>query len=910
MENPFSSKPGVRELFAAGGMVLACLSLLLMGSHAGVAASLKAHAQAVDPSPPSEAVKLIFIHHSCGDNWLDTGNGNLGDQLGANNYYVSDTYYGWGPDGIGDNTDIGHWWTWFRGPNSSTYTQALYNTTNQHASYTRPMADPGGENEVIMFKSCYPNSNLLGNPDDPPTTDPNPLRGQGCWSEHHTVANAKGIYNDILEYFETRQDKLFVAITAPPVRSGTYADNARAFNTWLAEDWLDGYLYNNVAVFDFYNVLTSNGGNWYTNDFDWETGNHHRYRNSAIEYIADQGGNTAAYPDDGSDNHPSAAGNQKATGEFVSLLNIFYNRWKSSQNTTTYYVRPDGGSHDECTGLVDAPYSGSGTGQPCAWDHPFRALPPDGTPRIAGGDTLIIGAGSYMMGYDASGADNCESDYPWDCHMPPIPSGPDPAHPTRILGAGWDTGCASPPELWGTERPWFVVNLTDSSNVEIACLEITDHSGCVEFHSGGLACERDSYPFGPWAATGLYAEDSANVHLRDLNIHGLADAGIRAGRLTDWTVEDVRIAGNGWVGWEGDLGYGIDSSNSGILLFRRWTVEWNGCGETYPGGEPTGCWAQTAGGYGDGVGTGATGGDWIIEDSAFLHNTSDGLDLLYHSLGGSITIDRVRAEGNAGNQVKVTGQTTLTNSVLVGNCAFFDGQPFTYNVDPCRALGNTLEFSFMGGETVSMINNTLYGQGDGLVGAGPREGGACNGSETLTGRNNLYLGDTDYFDPGDLTFLFYTEGCPGLGFDSDYSLYHQVKLSAYTPGPHDIAADPQLSGPLSGQRYGMELTADSPAIDAGTTEGAPAVDFDGNPRPLDGDSDGTAAVDIGADEFTLLRDLDHDCDVDIVDIMLVAARWHTAEGDPDYDPACDLDDSGEIDIVDIMLVAVHWGEHC
>ncbi|MBM3190812.1 MAG: hypothetical protein FJZ90_19090, partial [Chloroflexi bacterium] len=39
----------------------------------------------------------------------------------------------------------------------------------------------------------------------------------------------------------------------------------------------------------------------------------------------------------------------------------------------TYYVRPDGGSPTQCTGRVDAPYPGSGTNQPCAWDHPFRA---------------------------------------------------------------------------------------------------------------------------------------------------------------------------------------------------------------------------------------------------------------------------------------------------------------------------------------------------------------------------------------------------------------------------------------------------------------------------------------------------------------------------------------------------------
>ncbi len=57
-------------------------------------------------------------------------------------------------------------------------------------------------------------------------------------------------------------------------------------------------------------------------------------------------------------------------------------------------------------------------------------------------------------------------------------------------------------------------------------------------------------------------------------------------------------------------------------------------------------------------------------------------------------------------------------------------------------------------------------------------------------------------------------------------------------------------------------------------------------------------------------DLDGSGDVDIADIMLVAAIWHTAVGDPDYDPDYDLDSNGKIDIVDIMLVARHWGETC
>ena len=514
----------------------------------------------------------------------------------------------------------------------------------------------------------------------------------------------------------------------------------------------------------------------------------------------------------------------------------------------TYYVRPDGGSPDQCTGLVDAPYPGSGSGQPCAWDHPFRALPPGGAPRIAGGDTLVIGAGSYRMGYGAPGADNpavCDADYPWDCHMVPLPSGPDPAHPTRILGWGWESGCADPPELWGAERTAMLLNLTASSNVEVGCLEITDHSGCVEDHSGGLACQRESYPYGDWAPIGLYAADAISVYLHDLNIHGLAHAGVWAGRLTDWTVEHVRIAGNGWAGWDGDI-EGSDS-NSGTLTFRHWTVEWNGCAETYPGGEPTGCWAQTAGGYGDGVVTGETGGDWVIEDSAFLHNTSDGLDLLYHRLDGSVTIRRTVAMGNAGNQIKTNGAARIENSVIVGNCGYFEGQPFTHNVDPCRAGGNALEVMYTGGEQVSIVNSTFSGQGDGLLFSGPREGYSCNGSETLTVRNSIFLGGTEYLDPGDITFLFYQEGCGNLKLDSDYDIAYRVKNITcgsneeyVNSGAHDLCQNPQLftTMPISG----------SPAIDAGSDAICPPVDIRGTARPADGDGDGNPVCDMGAYE--------------------------------------------------------------
>lgn len=260
--------------------------------------------QTDNSNPPSSVVKLIFIHHSTGENWLRDDYGRLGQTLGANNYFVSDTNYGWGPNSIGDRTDIPNWLEWFRSDDTATYMTALFNESAQNSSYTRTLVDPGGENEIIMFKSCFPNSALEGLPNDLP--DPNP----GL-----TVGHAKYVYNEILQYFALHPEKLFVVITAPPLSDGTYAANARAFNNWLVYHWLyeNNYTQSNVVVFDFYNVLT-------------HSTHHHRFYNGDIQhYFATQ--NTLYYPS--GDDHPSEAGSQKATKEFVTLLNVYYNRWKA-----------------------------------------------------------------------------------------------------------------------------------------------------------------------------------------------------------------------------------------------------------------------------------------------------------------------------------------------------------------------------------------------------------------------------------------------------------------------------------------------------------------------------------------------------------------------------------------------------
>ena len=344
---------------------------------------VSAHSQAFpafqdgDGNPPSRVVKLIFIHHSTGENWLSDGYGNLGRTLGQNNYFVSDTNYGWGPHGIGDRTDIPDWMEWFRGDNTDQYWDALLQESGQNSSYTRGLSDPGGENEIIMFKSCFPNSDLEGNPNDPPTTD--------GWL---SVGHAKYVYNQLLNFFQQHPDKLFIVVTAPPLSDPSRADNARAFNLWLVEDWLaeNNYPYHNVAVFDFYNVLTGPNG-------------HHTLEGgSIIHQVANK--NTLHYPS--GDDHPSEKGSQKATEDFIPLLNYYYNRWQidaplappaAASSEETESSGDTGGTPLEISGLIDD-FEGGIPGGTSGWEGFWD----ESTPTSIG-CTLEAGSGQTGGGF-------------------------------------------------------------------------------------------------------------------------------------------------------------------------------------------------------------------------------------------------------------------------------------------------------------------------------------------------------------------------------------------------------------------------------------------------------------------------------------------------------------------------------
>jgi hypothetical protein len=278
--------------------------------------------------------KAVFIHHSSGGNWVADAWGGLGEAMNDSGYFFSGIDYEWDAPyntNIGDYTDIGDWWTWFMDQtvqgNSETkrdnimgavYTE--YDKDIQFGDYTRTLSDPGGENEIIIFKSCYPNSDIIADN----ATNPEDIYGDPAGSSSYTETNVRALYDTILTYFIANPGRMFVVITAPPLSAATNAARARSFNNWLVNDWLQDadWENKNVYVWDWYNVLT---------DVD----NHHRVESGIVVHSTDaESENVAidAYID--ADDHPNATGCQKSTVEFVPVLDIWYNTWSNYSNPT------------------------------------------------------------------------------------------------------------------------------------------------------------------------------------------------------------------------------------------------------------------------------------------------------------------------------------------------------------------------------------------------------------------------------------------------------------------------------------------------------------------------------------------------------------------------------------------------
>jgi hypothetical protein len=283
-----------------GAITLLLLLLLVLacgcvGGSADVATESVSAAEATSTgmSPEGDAgvegsvVNLVFIHHSVGENWLNDG---LCRTLNDRGYNVADIYYGWRE--YGDLTDTVDWPIWLSDEVMGLVYQEMGNMTAPNT--LRPVP---GENTIVMFKSCFPNSDVGSD-----------------------ISDEKAIYDGLLPYMQQHPDKMFVLVTPPPMQEISDPLKTRELCDWLADrqsGWLAGLTTGNVFVFDLYNVLTDPDA-------------HHRLIDGEEVHESVPGRDTLAYPT--GDDHPNSDGNVKATEEFVPLLDFWYRQFARSRS--------------------------------------------------------------------------------------------------------------------------------------------------------------------------------------------------------------------------------------------------------------------------------------------------------------------------------------------------------------------------------------------------------------------------------------------------------------------------------------------------------------------------------------------------------------------------------------------------
>lgn len=546
-------------------------------------------------------------------------------------------------------------------------------------------------------------------------------------------------------------------------------------------------------------------------------------------------------------------------------------------SNTTWYVRPDGGTiysstntNGQCSGQVNAAYSGSGTDQPCAAGN-IRYLWADGVTYeqvkwvISGGDTVIVAQNSagYNTGADSPASvnqynpTNCAGNYS-GCYMPTVPSGTAARH-TRILGANYANCHADSAKtlLNVSYGAGTAFNVKDSQFVDIACFEVSDQANCggngnFTNHCTGTN-DNGAYGILESALTG-------DVTYTDLFIHGLADEGIHGatGVGVVGTYVHLRAMPIGGIDMDDDPWNSGNISVAGGLTLTNSITEWTGCVEEYPvvhNYPYIECRDQNAGGYADGFGTGSTTGNWYFNHDIWQYNFQDGLDLL-HSGMQNLTVLNSLSLGNDGQAYKIGSGNNVVfqNNIAMVNCnriAYVIGDEPSSAIVPtvstCRAGGDGIVFSFTNLGTYTIQNNTYVGYNATPFDFGCEGGWDFCQNAASTYQNNLFMGYSDpLYSDGQLPGLFYEENSsmpPNGGWATrNHNIFYRTR-TGYCPSPlqagESCTEDPlfisEPASPISAESdldgFNFKPSSSSPAAGAGVAIPGLTTDYNGTTRP-------------------------------------------------------------------------------
>jgi len=270
---------------------------------------------------------------------------------------------------------------------------------------------------------------------------------------------------------------------------------------------------------------------------------------------------------------------------------------------------------------------------------------------------------------------------------------------------------------------------------------------------------------------------------------------------------------------------------------------------------------------GGGLYVASTGSDITIQNSSFTGNSSlsDGGGVYVSTETGMVTCSgnslRLNSSGRFGGGLYMGITGTIGMTALITN------NTFTTNNATAPGGEGGGAYVFPSSGTITLSNNVFTGN------VAENGGGASaysNGTGMVNLTNNTIRGNTATANGGGVQAFFsgagatanlynniiWANSASGSGRDlfafavadlvvnihnNDYS---DEFFNIFVTASNNINLDPLLTPDF-------HLTDGSPCIDAGANAapGIPSADFEGNARAIDGDGNGTATVDMGADEF-------------------------------------------------------------